>query len=43
MSEVNGKTLSISFRIDEGVIEHNNRIFIAQNGYWMTLQSIASY
>ena len=29
MSEVNGKTLSISFRIDEGVIEHNNRIFIA--------------
>ena len=31
MSEVNGKTLSISFRIDEGVIEHNNRIFIAKN------------
>ena len=30
MSEVNGKTLSISFRIDEGVIEHN-RIFIAKN------------
>ena len=31
MSEVNGKTLSISFRIDEGVIEQNNRIFIAKN------------
>ena len=31
MSEVNGKTLSIYFRIDEGVIEHNNRIFIAKN------------
>ena len=31
MSEVIGKTLSISFRIDEGVIEHNNRIFIAKN------------
>ena len=30
-AEVNGKTLSISFRIDEGVIEHNNRIFIAKN------------
>ena len=30
MSEVNGKTLSISFRIDEGVIEHNNRIIIAK-------------
>ena len=29
MSEVNGNTLSISFRIDEGLIEHNNRIFIA--------------
>ena len=31
MSVVNGSTLSISFRIDEGVIEHNNRIFIAKN------------
>lgn len=31
MSEVNGKTLSISFRIDEGVIEHHNRVFIAKN------------
>ena len=31
ISEVNGKTLSISFRIDEGVIKHNNRIFIAKN------------
>lgn len=31
MSEINGKTLSISFRIDEGVIEHNNRVFIAKN------------
>ena len=31
MNEVNGKTLSIYFRIDEGVIEHNNRIFIAKN------------
>ena len=31
ISEVNGKTLSIFFRIDEGIIEHNNRIFIANN------------
>ena len=31
MSEVNGSTLSISFRIGEEVIEHNNRIFIAKN------------
>lgn len=31
MREINGKTLSISFRIDEGVIEHNNRVFIAKN------------
>ena len=31
MSEINGKTLSIPFRIDEGVIEHNNRIFISKN------------
>ena len=31
MSEINGKTLSISFRIDEGVIQHNNRIFISKN------------
>ena len=31
MSEVNDKTLSIPFMIDEGVIEHNNRIFIAKN------------
>ena len=30
VGEVNGKTLSISFRIDEGVIEHNNRIIIAK-------------
>ena len=31
MREINRKTLSISFRIDEGVIEHNNRVFIAKN------------
>ena len=31
MSAVEGKALSIYFRIDEGVIEHNNRIFIAKN------------
>ena len=31
MREVNGSALSISVRIDEGVIEHNNRIFIAKN------------
>ena len=31
MSEVNGKTLSNYFRIDEGVIGNNNRIFIAKN------------
>ncbi len=31
MSEKNGKQLSISFRVDAGVIEHNNREFIARN------------
>lgn len=31
MGEVNGKTLSISFRVDGGVVEHNNRAFIANN------------
>ena len=31
MSDVNGKTLSISFSTDEEIIEHNNRIFIAKN------------
>ncbi|MCH5204979.1 MAG: plasmid recombination protein, partial [Oscillospiraceae bacterium] len=31
MSEVNGKNLSISFRLDDGVIGHNNREFIAKN------------
>ena len=31
MSEKNGKQLSISFRVDAGVIEHNNRDFIARN------------
>ncbi len=31
MSEKNGKQLSISFRVDTGVIEHNNREFIARN------------
>lgn len=31
MSGQNAKSLSISFRIDEGVIEHNNREFIANN------------
>lgn len=31
MSEVNGKTLSISFRIDEGMTEHSNRIVTANN------------
>ncbi len=31
MSGQNAKNLSISFRIDEGVIEHNNRDFIASN------------
>ena len=31
MSEVNGSALSISFRIYEGVIEHNNRIVIVKN------------
>ena len=36
MSEVNSNTLSISFRIDEGVIQHNNRIFIDKNGYMIT-------
>ena len=31
ISKQNQKSLSISFRIDEGVIEHNNREFIAKN------------
>lgn len=31
MSEIKCRTLSISFRIGERVIEHNNRIFIAKN------------
>ena len=31
MSEKNGKQLSISFRVDAGVVEHNNREFIARN------------
>lgn len=31
MDGKNGSTLSISFRIDEGVVEHNNREFIAKN------------
>lgn len=31
MSGQNSKNLSISFRVDEGIIEHNNRDFIANN------------
>ncbi len=31
MNGQNPKSLSISFRVDEGVIEHNNREFIANN------------
>ena len=31
MSERRKSGLSISFRIDEGVVEHNNREFIAKN------------
>ncbi len=31
MSGQNSKNLSISFRIDDGIIEHNNRDFIANN------------
>lgn len=31
MNGKNGSILSISFRIDEGVVEHNNREFIAKN------------
>ncbi len=31
MSDKNGKQLSISFRVDEGVVEHNNRDFLAKN------------
>ncbi len=31
MSEQNSKSLSISFRVDDGVIEHNNREIIAKN------------
>lgn len=31
MSEQNSKTLSISFRVDAGIVQHNNRNFIAKN------------
>ncbi len=31
MDEVNSKGLSVSFRVDDGVIEHNNREIIAKN------------
>lgn len=31
MSEQNSKSLSVSFRIDDGVLGHNNREFIAKN------------
>ncbi len=31
MSGQNSKNLSISFRLDDGIIEHNNRDFIANN------------
>lgn len=31
MSGQNQKNLSVSFRVDEGVVEHNNREFIAKN------------
>lgn len=31
MSGQNSKNLSISFRVDDGIIEHNNRDFIANN------------
>ncbi|MCM1168208.1 MAG: plasmid recombination protein, partial [Lachnospiraceae bacterium] len=31
MDAKNGKQISISFRVDEGVVEHNNRDFIAKN------------
>ncbi len=31
MDEVNSKCLSVSFRVDDGVIEHNNREIIAKN------------
>lgn len=31
MSEANSKSLSISFRVDSGIIDHNNRSIIAKN------------
>ena len=31
MSEVNSSTLLISIRIDKGLTQHNNRIFISKN------------
>ena len=31
LDEVNSKGLSVSFRVDDGVIEHNNREIIAKN------------
>ena len=31
MSELNSKSLSVSFRVDDGVLGHNNREFIADN------------
>lgn len=31
MSDKTGRQISISFRVDEGIVEHNNRDFIAKN------------
>lgn len=31
MNEQQNNGLSVSFRIDDGIIEHNNRSFIAKN------------
>lgn len=31
MSEANSNSLSISFRVDSGIIDHNNRSIIAKN------------
>lgn len=43
MSGQNSKTLSISFRVDDGIIEHNNRDFIANNVDTERIQNNITY
>jgi len=43
MSGQNAKNLSISFRLDDGIIEHNNRDFIANNVDGERIQNNITY